>query len=499
MHRSVKRLLVLIAALLAFASQSLAVNTPLFVQRSSGPSSIQFLGVTNYFIRMPNAVLSGNALICAFDNDHGGTPTSLTDDVGHTLTLANSTDNGNSKLSVYFAPNATGARTITANYAGAVKYNHMACGEFAHVATSSALDSSGTGAGICAAHATNTSLDCSAFSTTQANDLVFYAFDQNDTLATVAGFTQGTGYTLGSVDNLDSLGFEYAVQAGVGAATPTATLSASHAWQGVGALFKYSAGAGTEPSGMRITSYASYTQKATDTGPTIQFPCVGAENLVVLGWNGAANRALSTLISANTTGTWGKDGDAAINTGSGQTSLWHLPIATCGPTTTITLTETGGQAQDSTITVFGITGAKNSADPIDGSPSGTTGNSASGVAFTGATITAHGAGISIWGLGANTGSGSAIASTSAATFLGCGTVAVINTSPVCENQGWSALTVSAAGSNQITWTPNGIAIGNWSDYGAHFLAPAAAGGSATPGLLLGVGEFAFHKYRYWHN
>lgn len=488
-----KRLGLILIALLLSSPAFAVTNTPVLVQASIAPSSQGNLLVTQWFLRLANPILTGNFLACSVDNDHLGVPSSVADSAGHTLTLLESTDNGNSNHQLYyFNGAATGGQTVTITYLTAVKFIHMVCYEFAHIDTSSPLDSGGTGTGKCKAHATNSALDCSAFSTTQANDLVIYGFDQNDTLATIASFLPGAGYALGGIDNLDSLGFEYAVQAGIGAATPTVTLSASHAWQGVGGLFKYSAGAGTEPSGMRVSSYANYNQKSTDNGATvaIQFACNGTENLIALYVNGAAGRAVSAVTSTGTTGTWAKAGDAAVNGGSGLTTLWYLANATCTGSTIVTISESGGAALNTASVMFGMTGAATA--PLNaGSPVNTTGTSSSNASFLGASVVAASSGISTWYIGANTGLASAVASSSAATFLGCGTVVVINTSSVCENQGASALAVGSGSTNQITWQPNSVAtgIGAWSDFGAHWKAPAGGGSTGGNGkfMLLGVG------------
>lgn len=482
-----KRLLLALALIAGIAVQLHAVTAaPVMVQQSIGPSSVTG-SVTQYRVVFPQAILTGNGLICSVSNNHLGVPSSVADDAGHTLTLLDSLDDGNNNHSLfYFNGAATGGRTVNLNYSSGVQYVHMVCSEWAHLNMASILDSGGTGAGKCKANATNTALDCSAFSTTQASSLVYYGFDQSDTLATQTSFLANSPYVNGLTDNLDSLGFAYYVQPASGAATPTVTLSASHSWQAVGGLFKYSAGAGTEPTAMRVVTYGNYTQKVGDTGFGGQFSCTGQENEIVVFFNGAAGRTVSAISSTNTTGTWAKIGDASVNGGSGATTLWHLPNSTCAYNTKITITQSGGNAVESAEAIFGIAGAATA--PYDtASLTNATGNDTTHAAFTGAAVPATAAGLSLWYIGANTGAGSAIASSSSATFIGCGTTPVIDTSPVCENQGASILVIAGAGTNTITWTPNSVAIGTWSDLGANFKAAASAA-TAKPLTLLGVGE-----------
>lgn len=480
----------LILFLLFFPFSAFATtNAPLFVQAAYAQTTIG-APVTQYTIRFSQAVLTNNLVYCWEDNNAGTTPVSVTDENG-SYTLLNSKDTGNSRIHGYFRPASSGARIVNVNFTVATTFVHAGCFEFAHLATSSPLDSGGTGSGVCSGNATNTSLDCtSSLNPTQANDLVIYAFQQDDTNATITGWTAGTNFTLIAADNLDSLGVEFLVQSVQAAITPSATLSASHSWAGLGSIFKYSAGAGTEPSGMYVASQANYTQKTGDTGPTVQFPCpTNTVNDLFIGWNGASARSVTGVSSTNTTGTWAQIGTgASVNGGSGKTQFWHLPNATCLGTTTITLTESGGAALDCNIVILGIVSATTS--PVDGTPCNSTGTDSSGAAFSGCTVTSTASGLKIWYIGANTGLASAIASTSPGFFIGPGTAPVINTSPVGENQGASVYASASASSTTITWTPNAVltGIGAWSDYGIALKSGAAApsGNSVYSFTLSGV-------------
>lgn len=476
-----KKLLIAVLMVLGFAQASLAVtNAPLFVQTAYAQTTIGN-PVSTYVIRMPQAVLSGNFVYCWEDNNAGTTPSGLADENG-TYTLLNSKDTGNSRQHAYYRAATTGARIITVSFTLPTTFVHAGCAEFAHIATTSPLDSGGTGAGVCAGNAVNTALDCtSALNPTQANDLVLYSFQQDDTNATIGGWTAGTNFTLIAADNLDSLGLEYLAQTVQAAITPTVTLSASHSWSGLGSIFKYSAGAGTEPSGMYVTAVANYTQKTGDTGPTVQFPCpISGINELFIAWNGASGRSLTGVSSANTTGTWAQIGTGGtVNGGSGKNQFWNLPNSTCQGTTTVTLTETGGTVLDSNIVILGIVGANTS--PVDGSPCNLTGTDSTGAAFSGCSLTSSAAGLMVWYIGANTGLASAIASTSPGLFIGPGTSPVINTSPVGENQGTSVASNAMAASVTITWTPNSVVtgIGAWSDYGIALKAAGGGGGGST--------------------
>lgn len=470
-------------------------QTPTIVQRQIAETTIGNAVTTYALTGTSTAILNNNFAIAVVDNADVRSPSGVIDDKLNSWTAAGAAKGDtNQRLQLFYRAGITdGARALQINYAVATGFVATAWSEWYNVATSSPLDSGGAGGGVCNGNATNTDVDCtSAVTPTQAGDLLIACATQTDTNASIVGWQAGAGMTMFLADRLDSQACEFKILPDTSAFTPHMTLSASHAWVMVAAIFK-AASAGTAPTGIHITGAYHGRLKAADTSPVaLPYPCDGTENLIVVQWNGAAGATVSAIAGSGITfnsiapdNAFEQAGTGISNGGSGKNQMWYATNIACTSSSGISITDSGGQQLDTNVIILGIAGAKTLA--YENNVQTAIGTDGTGANFNGATITPVAANALILShIGATTGSGSQIQSNANCKVFSATTVPVITISPVDENQPSSACISSVAVQN--VYGTNGIAVGAWADEGASF-APATGGGGGggtAGGMMMGM-------------
>src|SRR6266446_6733288 len=104
---------VVVLSFLFLFTSSVSAQTPTLVQ-ALNTSSTQGNVVNSYTIRLPNATLSGNAVIVAVEQRSGSGALSVSDNRGNAYNRAITNDDAEALVSVYYATNViAGAQTIT--------------------------------------------------------------------------------------------------------------------------------------------------------------------------------------------------------------------------------------------------------------------------------------------------------------------------------------------------------------------------------------------------
>lgn len=473
-----KRIIFAIGFLLALSRPSLAI--PAFAHATTNPTVDSAGTITAYVMRLPQPMGNGNDGIAFVNGAAGVAPTDCTDDKSIAWTVGPTSDNGDQRISSFYTLNrADGPQVLTCTWAAA---HNFTLGTIFETYNTGALDKT------CTDKFTATEIDCSTAATAVDGELVIAFATQTNTAATLTGWSPVAGYTRLAWDTLDSSYAIYQIQSTAGVASPRIDMDASRKGIIVALTFRPDT-SGTAPSGMYPINVFHGRLKAADTAPTFEFPCRGDETSILIIWNGAAGRIIPgtapavTISSANTTGTWAQPNPiGTVNGGSGANQMPYMQNGTCGSTTTITPTFSGGQALESEFMIISwIGGATTFLDPA--TPTNATGTDATGSAFTGAAITVTNAGWVVTYLGSATGGGSQ-SICSPGTFISPQTVPVIATNPAGENQGACLIAKAASTTYTPTWTPNSIAIGAWANYTVAFDQASGGGGGTSKSMTL---------------
>jgi hypothetical protein len=334
-------------------------------------TGMEYNGVLNFIITLPNAALKGNCLILGIQYPSSGAITSVKDNQGNTWTEGPSTTNAtyDREMTLYYATNvAAGTQVVTVAFSGlsgvsASSPTQAVLSEFYNVAPSAPSDGSAS---------SPTSTTAGAITTSGSGDLIYHwgASLSTDTLygASFDGtsITAGTDFTLLSADLQVGSCDQYYVQPTAGAINPSFTPSGSATWGSLAIALK-SASAGTAPgSGIRIvhvqhTLIGALTTSGDAAPLPLQFPSCG--NLLV----GVFNYCQIASVSDSAGNTWSCPG-ALLSEGvyGGQyAQIVYAANASTSPNlSSIKLTlsngSSGGKTFQSFLVLYDVAGAATS-------------------------------------------------------------------------------------------------------------------------------------------
>jgi len=454
---------------------TVTASTPALVQHVSCSNS-QGNPAATYDCKLPNATLSGNAVIVAFQyaDGNGVTNVTVSDDRGDSYAPLVAHTDGNQVANIFGAFNvAPGAQAITLTFnGGSGRFVSAAISEFYNVANTVALDgsSSHTGSGA--------TVTAGSLTPTMSGDLI-YQYAINDGPGYSDSWTQGAGpWNLLSADWLNGQVDQYQIQSTAAAINPALTQGVHSGTAGAFnsvAVALRPATAGTPPgSGIRIVhlqhnsfvninNFSSGTQGA----PTIQFPASG--NLLVLAGIMVHTTQLYDVSSVadNQGNAWSSLTTLTDTSGDGDEQFAYAPNATTGTAMTVTLTMSANSGEgDSDVLLFDVTGADSA--PFDKMTTAN-GNETAGTSFTGPPLTpsaANGACFSITGVASKT-----LTAVTPGNFLSSVTSPEGPEAPNDNNNGWSVYFNPDASSFSSTWTNNGGPVNNWGTIVSCFKAP----------------------------
>ena len=337
-------------------SHAAQAATPTLVQHvSSGRDNTGGYTNPNLKITLPNAALANNALLLAVESDSGLTIGTPTDDKGNWWSAGPArTDTGQS-IALFVATGVlAGTRVITVPFTGNVGISSMSAvvSEYYNVATTTAIDTSGSAAG-----------QSINLTTAVDGDLIWQAGNDITTLdPNLTSITKGSGFTLLTANREGGKVAQYQVQGTHGAVTAAFTTSGSDAWQSVAIALKPGS-VGTAPGpGIRIVHVQHELFNAATH--TVQFPSTG--NLLVGTWT--SPDVTITAITDGNSNTW-STGVSSIQ-GGDTAQIFYAANATPGTDLTISPTYSGASGGDSFLVLFDVTGAAASPHDVDHTNSG---------------------------------------------------------------------------------------------------------------------------------
>jgi len=306
---------------------------------------------------MGTGTLASNLLTLRISYPHGAAVSSIIDNKASTYTLAVSTDSGTGGwiTSLYYVPGAAaGITQVTVTFGAAIADWHGAVQEYSGVATSSPLD------GTCTNHTTTVACS-SAITTTVAGDLIVASTIaaggsgfKNNTMSSVA---PGGSFLLDSGDTNCSDADEEFVQSSAGAVTPSFTITGNaQSFNVVGAAFKASVGAGTNPSGMYILHQQHLQIGTGGTSQTSYF--VSSGNLVVASIDVFPEGDNITIDTCTPSNTWTK----RVPAGSFMPQMFFIPSA-ASSTNLHCIVHSPSPTNNGIIVVYDVVGA--AASPED--------------------------------------------------------------------------------------------------------------------------------------
>ena len=431
--------------------------------------------VATYDCKLPNATLSGNAVIVAFQYADGSDVSGVTvsDDFGDSYSPLVTHTDGNQIVNIFGAFNvAAGARVITLTFNGGSggKYVSAAVSEFYNVANTGTLDAASSHSG------SGGTVTSGTLSPTMSGELI-YQYTVNDDPGYCDSWTQGAGpWNLLSADWLTGQADQYEVQTTATAVNPALTQGVQSgtngAFNSVSVALRPAA-AGTPPGGIRIvhlqhnsffrvTNFSSATQGA----PVIEFPATG--NLLVL-----AGIMVHTAPPYDVSGVADDQGNAwstvttlVDTSGDGDEQVAYAANATTSTTMTLTLNMSSSSGEgDSDVLLFDVTGAAGA--PFDNMITAN-GNQSAGSSFSSPPITpstANGMCLSTMGVASNM-----LIRVSPGNFVSSVTSPEGPQAPNDNNNGWSVYYNPDTQSFSSTWTNMGGPVNNWGVIAACFKA-----------------------------
>jgi hypothetical protein len=308
----------------------------------------QFSGSNAYIPAcLPNAGISGNTIIVALvTNEATIGDVTVTDNESETYALANDEIAGSRTLAVYyFAGIASGAQCITVTWStgGGVANDQIEISEWANIATSSTVDTSGK-----ATVTSGTAPACGSITTTKPNDLIFdvsniVSFSSKPTGSMTFTAQTGGSWNLLDADGTSWMGTQTEVLSATGAVNPAITLSrATTRTNVVCVAFAAASSGGVPGSGIHLNSvtwsdpqYGYSTAFATST-LVMQMPCFGNDLWVAVAQ--ADNTTVSGIGSDTNGNTW--TGLTRVDSSGDTFALqwWHADSATCNGAEQFTIT-----------------------------------------------------------------------------------------------------------------------------------------------------------------
>jgi hypothetical protein len=325
----------------------------------------------------------------------GITLNTLIDDAGNIWlpgpTVTDST-NGNQAAMFYLPNPIVGARHITCpfgNYAsagnGGITFASAKAVEFSNIATTSAIDGTGSGG----TNASGTSWNTGAgWTTASAGDAIWSAYFQ-DGGSNITAFTAGSGQTLLDADIVDTYvpsASQWSVQASAGATSPAITVTTA-VGVGLGIALKQSGGTPAivqhlstsntghsaplasqldifmpnpmgyaAQTGIHIVGIQHQSVYNTTGSTTISWQCPCFGNLLVIA--GSLSSTVSSVASTPSN-TWATADSNYSNVGGVGSILLYAAAASTATTMTGTLV-TSGDLAESTFAIYDIAGAATS-------------------------------------------------------------------------------------------------------------------------------------------
>jgi hypothetical protein len=341
---------------------------PTLVQHiSAGREQNNTSNPSNLKVRLPNASLSGNALILGVEADAGQTIATPTDNQGNTWVAGPSVNTGGQNITVWYLLNAAvGTQTITIGFSGGTTSSMSAmCSEFSGVQTSGAIGPTGSAS-------TATPVNITLSSAPTSGDLVWMWGTDITTLdPSLTSITKGTNFTLLTANREAGMVAQYSIT--TTSTTAGFTVSGTNTFNAVALTLK-AAAAGTNPAtGIHIDHMQGELYNAATH--TAQFPCTG--NLIVGLWTSVD--VTITSISDSNGNTWSLGASSTVNL---RAQIFYAANAVTSPDMTISLTYSGTSGGNNFVHFYDVSGAATSPHDVDDVRNGnqtSNGNLTSGV------------------------------------------------------------------------------------------------------------------------
>jgi hypothetical protein len=300
----------------AWASLSIELRTtnpadPLLVDAVGTGSNANIDSGNGFIVYLPQAALSGNAIICGMSYPYSSSRIlTISDNESDTCSKAVSVNNGTADTqAIYYAANVSaGAEKITFTFDAPIYNFQVACKEAYTIASASPVDATSAAASV-----TGPTISAGAMTTTANNDLIvqygnYAAGNLPLNTQTAVGFAPGSGWSKIIADTITGEFFQDIQQALAGSISPSYDVESSGTFGTVAAAFKTSANAGVIAGGT-VGSPFSYQIAATNA-PT----SYGATGLpgglsvctttgLISGTPSATGTSTVTLSATNSAGT----------------------------------------------------------------------------------------------------------------------------------------------------------------------------------------------------
>lgn len=473
-----------------------AGGTPSIVQRV-GTAEIDNTSGTigangSAFLFLPNATLSGNAIVLFFRIGTVATTPTVTSDQGGTWLMGPGGRDASSSGDAYYCyylPNApAGTRRIQVKSSAAASYFCAAAYEVANMATASALD--GSSATTDGTQTAPNSITAGSFTPTTSGDIIFQFLANGPPFNRTTNFLAGTAgspnitWQLLTANLHDTLAVSEGVYSSTAAINPATSLSgsAASAMSSIAVAFKSST-SGATASGARIVGIEAWTvEPADETNQVPQFSPVG--NTIVLATSAGGNIQIHGTPGDNLGQSYASCG--AICQGNlNAVSLFYAANTTATNPLFIhfQLTNTS-----SDVVCFLVDMAGMATSPFGGGSDYVT-NNFNETGITNKTLltltpsTASGVALAVTAIDFNT-----ITNVASVWLLQNGYLGVNSQNTAYyENNGFASIPVTSASASPLTWSFQGginADVGWMAGAAAFFQAPASGGGAAPDSRAL---------------
>jgi hypothetical protein len=350
-----------------------SAGSPVLIQHVASSANPVGLGIpgNNFKIPLPNAVLSGDALVLAITYPHGNTST-VTDTLGQAWPAAAITEDGgagNYVTQIYVLCGSVGGKeTISVGLTASSLPFEYTVSEFNNVAVTGCVDGSVGGSNL----APNASavVNPGGLTPSTNNDAkgghVIWSYTAISKIANgnPTAWSPAAGFTLldGDVAWINKQGFPHAsqwyVQTKNALVTPSiaSTGDTTDAFNSASVALLVANAGGNMPPGIHINKIVHQSWAAL-SGPTftLQLPATG--NLRVLAFAAGLNNYNITGITDSDGGTWN-----VAQTGGDSAQIWYAGNRSANSNLTVAIHSSGSSPTNS-VRFFDIQGA--SASPFD--------------------------------------------------------------------------------------------------------------------------------------
>lgn len=485
-----------------------AAGTPTLVQWKSCPNSSNGNNVNaNGFYRcqLPNPAQAGNLVVMGFTYSNSSALTyTVTDDVGDTLSLANSVfSSGQTQGEQLFYVSSVTAGAREFKFTTGTATPGTGSVTLAEYYNASTFDSSATS---CNSNAGSSSITAGSITPSVSGDVIVLV---SHTGNKVTSINPGSGFSMlvGDIEDgndataIGTNGSEYEVYNSTSATNPGMTLASSHSWLACAAAFEATSTGSADPrSGIRVQSIqAQNLANSTVTTWTLQWNnsgCSGTGCLLVV----AAAQGASSYISSMSDGqsnTWTSIGTAGNCFNSTEmASGYYAKNATTSQTDSVTINLSVGE-QGGFVYFYVIQNA--SSNPFDAQVCENGDETSSGSS----TLQVCSSCITLSGPATNE-VVIPFTSTNAGTFTGltgsnqyfqsCRYDGEDGSNPetACEQNGWGVCYVSNASCTSFTWNKdNTNASLNWATIVVAFEGNSLTGSAVRSGKSFMAGKAIF--------